>query len=461
MNTILVVDDEKNIRETLKDVLEDEGYAVSIANNGREALETIKGSIVDVVLLDLWLPEIGGMDVLKTIKSEFRDLQVIIITGHGSIDTAVKATKIGAFDFIEKPLSIDRVLNVVDHAVRMSGLQKDNRELRQQAEKNYHMVPGKSKTFSDIEALIDSCAQSNTRVFITGENGTGKEVIARRIHLKSSRKDGPFVAVNCAAIPQTLIESELFGHRQGAFTGALQDRMGKFEVADNGTIFLDEIADMSLEAQAKVLRVLEEMQVERVGGVTPIQIDVRVIAATNRNITEEIRKGRFREDLYYRLNVVPIHVPSLRERREDIPLLIDYYLHFFAVENNKKKKTISREANDFLVNVYTWPGNIRELKNLVERLTILTLEDSIELEDVRKAVPVSPPRKTAGISVSDGMEIETDSGLKAARDLFEKNYIGKVLRENEYNISKAARVLKVERSNLYKLMKRLGIGKLR
>ncbi len=458
MNTVLVVDDEKNIRETLKDVLEDEGYVVLLAENGRGALNVIERNAVDAVLLDLWLPEIGGIDVLQTIKSDFRELQVIIITGHGTIDTAVKATKIGAFDFIEKPLSIDRVLNVVGHAVKISGLRKDNRELRQQSEKNYFMVPGKSQTFSEIENLIESCAQSNTRVFIWGENGTGKEVIARRIHIKSSRKNGPFVAVNCAAIPQTLIESELFGYRKGAFTGALQDRKGKFEVADTGTIFLDEIADMSLEAQAKVLRVLEEMQVERVGGVKPVEIDVRVIAATNKNITEEVGKGRFREDLYYRLNVVPIHVLPLRERREDIPSLIEYYLQFFADENNKKKKGITEEARKFLIEDYTWPGNIRELKNLVERLTILTLEDTIKLSDVRRAVGFSEaPVSTQAL---EGLgHIEITGSLKAAKELFEKSYVDKVLKESEFNISKAARILKVERSNLYKLMKRLGIGK--
>ncbi len=458
MNTVLVVDDEKNIRETLKDVLEDEGYVVLLAENGREALNVIDGNAVDAVLLDLWLPEIGGIEVLQTIKSDFRDLQVIIITGHGTIDTAVKATKIGAFDFIEKPLSIDRVLSVVDHAVKITGLRKDNRDLRQQSEKNYFMVPGTSTAFSEIENLIESCARSNTRVFIWGENGTGKEVIARKIHIKSSRKNGPFVAVNCAAIPQTLIESELFGYRKGAFTGALQDRKGKFEVADAGTIFLDEIADMSLEAQAKVLRVLEEMQVERVGGVEPVKIDVRVIAATNKNITDEIRKGRFREDLYYRLNVVPIHVPSLRERREDIPALIEYYLQFFADENNKKKKGITEKARKFLIEDYPWPGNIRELKNLVERLTILTMEDTIKQSDVRRAVGFSQ----APVSTQEFEElghIEITGGLKEAKELFEKSYVDKVLQENEFNISKAARILKVERSNLYKLMKRLGIGK--
>ncbi len=461
MNTVLVVDDEKNIRETLKDVLEDEGYAVFLAENGLEALNVIKRNAVDAVLLDLWLPEIGGMDVLQTIKSEHGDLQVIIITGHGSIDTAVKATKIGAFDFIEKPLSIDRVLNVVDHAVKISGLKKDNRELRQQSEKNYYMVPGKSAAFDEIESLIESCAQSNTRVFIWGENGTGKEVIARKIHIKSSRKNAPFVAVNCAAIPQTLIESELFGYRKGAFTGALHDRKGKFEVADTGTIFLDEVADMSLEAQAKVLRVLEEMQVERVGGVQPVEIDVRVIAATNKNITEEIRKGLFREDLYYRLNVVPIYVPPLRKRREDIPNLIEYYLQFFADENNKKKKGITGEVRKFLIEVYTWPGNIRELKNLVERLTILTTGDTIELSDVRKAVPFAEAPGFSEEALEEVLNTKSPGGLKAAKEYFEKSFIDRVLRENEFNISKAARILKVERSNLYKLMKRLGIGKRR
>jgi two-component system nitrogen regulation response regulator NtrX len=447
MKTVLVVDDEKNIRETLKDVLEDEGYEVLLADNGRNALEIMNMSSVDVMLLDLWLPEIGGMDVLSRSKEKFADTQVIIISGHGSIDSAVRATKLGAFDFIEKPLSLERVINLVDHAIKIRGLERENIELKKQSQKNYFMVKGVSGLFKEILAVIESCAESNSRVFLTGENGTGKEVIARRIHELSERKHAPFVAVNCAAIPETLIEAELFGYEKGAFTGAIRSKRGKFELASTGTIFLDEVADMSLEAQSKVLRVLEEMQYERVGGISSIKIDVRVISATNRDLLSEIKKGSFREDLYYRLNVVPIHIPPLRERREDIPLLLDYYLDFFALENNKKRKILTEQAFDFLHRVYHWPGNIRELKNLMERLNILTRSEVIELQDVRNNIPHQ----------NEPYIVDSSLSLKQARENFERNFIISALSRNGSSIAKAADDLKVERSNLYKLMKRLGI----
>jgi len=447
MNRVLVVDDEKNIRETLKDVLEDEGYNVIITTNGRDALDILKVNDIDVVLLDLWLPEIGGMNVLKTIKEEYEDIQIIIISGHGTIDTAVKATKMGAFDFLEKPLSIDRVLNVINHAVKINKLRKENIELRKKSKTNYYVVRGISRAFKEIENLIESCANSDTRVLITGENGTGKEVVARCIQKKSKRKNGPFIPVNCAAIPYTLIESELFGHEKGAFTGAIFNKIGKFEIADKGTIFLDEIADMSLDAQSKVLRVLEEMQFERVGGVDPIHVDVRVIAATNKNLISEIKEGRFREDLYYRLNVVPIHIAPLRDRREDIPILIEYYLNLFAKENNKKRKSLSKDALRFLRDEYTWPGNIRELKNIIERLSILTRADIIDINDVKDSIPIQ----------KSNFVFNYNEGLKKARLKFEKELIKKVLINNEFNITKAAKKLKVERSNLHKLIKKLGI----
>ncbi len=455
MKTVVVVDDEQRIRETLKDILEDEGYKVLVAENGKEALEIVSFNTVDVVLLDLWLPEMGGMEVLRKIKEVEGDLQVIMISGHGTIDSAVQATKSGAFDFLEKPLSIGRVLKVVDHAIKISGLRKENIALRQRNQNIYYMVRGTSRAFEEIEGIINNCAASNSRVLISGENGTGKEVVARTIHLKSPRRDGPFVAVNCAAIPQTLIESELFGYQRGAFTGAVSDKKGKFEIASGGTIFLDEVADMSLAAQAKVLRVLEEMQIERIGGVAPIRIDVRVIAATNKDITREIRERRFRDDLYYRLNVVPMHVPPLRERREDIPQLIEYYLAYFANESNRKRKTMSEEARSYLTEMYSWPGNIRELKNLIERITILTKGDTIMLRDVEQNLPRLTEEEAASALLT---ELQYNLELKKAKKLFERKYITNVLRENEYNITKAANVLKVERSNLYKLMKRLNIA---
>jgi two-component system nitrogen regulation response regulator NtrX len=447
MKTVLIVDDEKNIRETLKDVLEDEGYKILMAEDGKQAIEILKRYQVDVLLLDLWLPKVGGMEVLDRVKREYYDIEIIIISGHGTIDAAVKATKIGAFDFIEKPLSLERVLNVVDHAVKISRLRRENIFFREGTRKKYYMVEGKSKAHEEVENLISSCAESNSRILITGENGTGKEVVARRIHDKSKRRDAPFIAVNCAAIPDTLIEAELFGYQKGAFTGAIEDKKGKFELADSGTIFLDEIADMSLEAQSKVLRVLEEMQFERVGGVEPIKIDVRVIAATNKDIVQEINEGRFREDLYYRLNVVPIRIKPLREKKEDIPILIDYYLEFFANENNERKKLIEQKALQFLTEEYTWPGNIRELKNLMERLNILSRGDSIGIEDVKKNIP----------SEREPLLFPCAMGLREARDSFEKNFIEMILSENNYNISRAAQILQIERSNLYKLVKKLGI----
>jgi two-component system nitrogen regulation response regulator NtrX len=454
MKSILIVDDEQNIRETLKDVLEDEGYAVILAEDGKVALSLLKTHIVHAVLLDLWLPEIGGMDVLKAIRERGSDVPVIIISGHGTIDTAVKATKEGAFDFIEKPLSIEHILNVIDHAIKISDLKKENLSLRQSGAYSYHMVAGSSDRFNDIEKLISRCASSNSRVLVTGENGTGKEVVARKIHQLSQRADAPFVAVNCAAIPQTLIEAELFGYQKGSFTGAVSDKRGKFEIADRGTIFLDEIADMSLEAQAKVLRVLEEMQIERIGGVSPIEIDVRVIAATNKDLSQQIKEGQFREDLYFRLNVVPIHVPALRERREDIGELLNYYFDLFAHESTKKRKRLSDDARAFLVFEYTWPGNIRELKNLVERLTILARDDLVGLEDVRKNIPYL--HETEFMADESFLYNEKD-GLREAKEKFERNLIVNVMKKNNNNITKTAEVLKVERSNLYKILKRLGI----
>jgi two-component system nitrogen regulation response regulator NtrX len=454
MKSVLIIDDEKNIRETLKDVLEDEGYTIFTAENGKHGLDVLDVHAVDVVLLDLWLPEMGGMEVLEKIKKRNETVPVVIISGHGTIDTAVKATKGGAFDFLEKPLSIERVLTVIDHAIKMNRLKQENLVLRQRSQNNYHMVPGTSRSFKEIIKLIESCAKSNSRVLITGENGTGKEVVARCIHEQSLRSTAPFVAVNCAAIPQTLIEAELFGYQKGAFTGAVNDKRGKFELADGGTIFLDEIADMSLEAQAKVLRVLEEMQIERIGGVTPIEIDVRVIAATNKNLPVQIEKGLFREDLYYRLNVVPLHIAPLRERREDIAPLIEHYLDYFALESNRNRKSVGPEALRFLVEQYPWPGNIRELKNLVERLTILAQGDDIDMRDVRDNIP--HPHETAFA----GNRFQFDGGgrgLRSAKESFERTYIQHMLKKLDFNITKTAQALKVERSNLYKIMKRLGI----
>ena len=448
MSKILVVDDEENIRGTLNDILLDEGYDVITAADGEEAINLIDNERFNVILLDLWIPEVGGMEVLKHIKDIQPTAQTIIISGHGTIDSAVKATKMGAFDFLEKPLSTDRLLNSVKHALEINRLQNENIKLKETVSNNYYMVPGISNSFKEIEEIIKMCASTNSRVLITGENGTGKEVIARKIHELSDRRNEPFIAVNCAAIPQTLIEAELFGYEKGAFTGAYQNKKGKFELAHGGTIFLDEIADMSFEAQSKVLRAIEEMQFERIGGVKPIKIDVRIIAATNKEIEKEVDEGRFRKDLYYRLNVVPIHIPPLRERRGDIPTLLEYYLDYFAKINNKKRKQLDKDAIKFLQESYNWPGNIRELKNLIERLNILIKDSSITLEDVRANLPFH----------GDEEYVTTGVALKVAKDKFEKNYILSTLKLTDYNITKAAKLLNVERSYLYKIMKRLGIN---
>ena len=448
MSKILVVDDEENIRGTLNDILLDEGYDVITAADGEEAINLIDNERFNVILLDLWIPEVGGMEVLKHIKDIQPTAQTIIISGHGTIDSAVKATKMGAFDFLEKPLSTDRLLNSIKHALEINRLQNENLKLKETVSNNYYMVPGISNSFKEIEEIIKMCASTNSRVLITGENGTGKEVIARKIHELSDRRNEPFIAVNCAAIPQTLIEAELFGYEKGAFTGAYQNKKGKFELAHGGTIFLDEIADMSFEAQSKVLRAIEEMQFERIGGVKPIKIDVRIIAATNKEIEKEVDEGRFRKDLYYRLNVVPIHIPPLRERRGDIPALLEYYLDYFAKINNKKRKQLDKDAIKFLQESYNWPGNIRELKNLIERLNILIKDSSITLEDVRANLPFH----------GDEEYVTTGVALKVAKDKFEKNYILSTLKLTDYNITKAAKLLNVERSYLYKIMKRLGIN---
>ncbi len=328
MSTILIIDDEPGIRTVLRDVLEDEGHTVLAAEDGIQGLAELAGGGVDLVFLDVWLPHMGGMDVLKNIKEQFPDLEVIMISGHANISLAVQATKMGAFDFLEKPLSLDRTMTVVRNALAIETLRRENRTLRDSIFMDDRMV-GDSDGMRAVRALIAQAAASESRILILGENGTGKELVAREVHARSARASGPFIEVNCAAIPETLIESELFGHEKGAFTNALQRRRGKVETADHGTLFLDEIADMSLNTQAKVLRVLQEMRFERVGGEESISVDVRVIAATNKDIRAEIGKGRFREDLFFRINVVPIHVPPLRERLEDMPSLVAYFMEKF------------------------------------------------------------------------------------------------------------------------------------
>ncbi len=447
MAKILVVDDEKNILNTMKAILQDEGHVVYTVQNGKDALQFVKSNECDVVFLDVWLPDIDGMEVLQQIKQLQNDIAVIMISGHGSIDIAVKSTRLGAFDFLEKPPSMERVITSLNNAIEQMQLKRENVMLKKNITMEDEMI-GNSSPMQEVKRIIDTAAATNARVFITGENGTGKELVARAIYRKSKRSDKPFIKVNCAAIPDELIESELFGHEKGSFTGALARRLGKFELADKGTIFLDEICDMSQSAQAKVLRVLQEQQFERVGGNDVITVDVRVIAATNVDVKEAIEQGRFREDLYYRLNVIPIYVPPLSERKDDIPLLVDYFLEKFAREHGLGVKQMSDSAMHFMAN-YAWPGNVRELKNVIERLTIMVPSEIIELDDIKKHIESYDYEDTI---------VKDSSSLKKAREQFEKEYIIKALKQFDKNVSATAKSLGIERTNLHRKIRQYHIN---
>ncbi len=375
---ILIIDDEENIRNMLHEILNDEGYETFQAGEWDEAKKIFLSEKLDVVLLDIWLPKKGGMDILEILSKDFPAVEVIMISGHGNIDMAVKAIKKGAYDFLEKPLSIDRILHVVNIALERKSLKEENVFLKNTISKSYEII-GNSQNINSVKNKIKAAAESNVRVLITGGNGTGKELIARGIHYQSKRAKAPFIEINCAAIPENLIESELFGHEKGSFTGAISQKKGKFELANKSTIFLDEVADMSLATQAKVLRVLEEMTFQRIGGVEQIHTDCRVVAATNKNIAKMIENGEFREDLFYRLNVIPIVSPTLKDRKEDIPLLIEHFLDMYSKESGKPKKKISKKALNLLIN-HEWPGNIRQLKNFIERINVMIL--SLEIEDL-------------------------------------------------------------------------------
>jgi len=441
---ILVVDDEERIRQSLNGILKDEGYEVVESKDGAQALKQLESDPPDLVLLDIWMPGMDGMEVLERMKGQIPNLPVIMISGHGNIELAVKAVKLGAYDFIEKPLSLEKVLLAVNNALLFSKLEQENQALRQEVERKYEIV-GSSAEVQKLKEQIKIVAPTNGWVLINGENGTGKELIARAIHRLSLRGEKSFVEVNCAAIPEELIESELFGHETGSFTGALTKKRGKFDLAHEGTLFLDEIADMSLKTQAKILRILQEQKFERVGGTEMIYVDVRVIAATNRDLMEEIQKGKFREDLFYRLNVIPLTAPPLRERRGDIPLLVEYFIEAFCLENNKEKKKISPEAMELLTG-YAWPGNVRELKNLVERMVIMTRGPVIEEKDVPDPVR-EHPKAPLEFSFFD-FDL-----LRDARREFEKRFIMKKLSENDENISKTAERIGIERSNLHRKIK--------
>ena len=446
--SVLIVDDEPSILKTLGGLLSDEGFEVITAPNGYEALKIIDTESPDLVLLDIWMPGIDGIETLKEIRKENPYIQVIIITGHGTIETAVKATKLGAFDLIEKPLSIDKVILSINNALNFRRLEEENRYLRRKTlEKN--SIDGHSPLVSTLRKQIEAVAPTDSWVLINGENGTGKELVARTIHQLSSRSEYPLVDVNCAAIPEELIESELFGHEKGSFAGAVTKKIGKFELASNGTIFLDEIGDMSLVTQAKILRVLQEQQFQRVGGSRTLKVSVRVIAASNKDLKNEIASGKFREDLFYRINVVPITVPALRDRQEDIALLIETFLN----ENVKKglgtRKKITEKALH-LLQAYEWPGNVRELKNLLERLTIMVENDLIDVSDL--PLPYNP--LTSDISDISDLQLLSIDSLKDAKKSFEKEFIHKKLLEHDNTVSKTAKAIGVERSYLHKLIKR-------
>jgi two-component system nitrogen regulation response regulator NtrX len=449
--SILIVDDESGVRSSLSGILGDEGYVVTAVENGEAGLAALESRRFDLLLLDVWLPKMDGLEVLSRVRTLDPELPVVVISGHGSIETAVKAVRMGAQDFVEKPLSLEKTLLVVRNALRQRHLEVENRALKQKVEHRWVMV-GESPVIDGLRGEIAQAAPSNGRVLIFGENGTGKELVARSIHLQSLRADGPFVEVNCAAIPEELIESELFGHTRGAFTGALTAKKGKFELADGGTLFLDEVGDMTLKTQAKVLRVLQEQKVEPVGGSATVTVDVRVIAATNKRLEEEIRVGRFREDLFFRLNVIPFQVPPLRERREDIPLLARHFIAELSSEYGKRPKELSPEAVELLL-ALPWPGNVRELRNTIERLVIMTPGDRIEARHV-PAPLVTAVAPTNGPTASAPSEF---ASLAAARDDFEKRYIWKKYQDCGGNMSRTAEALQVERSNLYRKMKAFGL----
>ena len=449
--TILVVDDEPGVRSSLSGVLRDEGYSVEAVSSGEACLERVTRGPVDLIVLDVWLPGMDGLATLARLRERQVDSQVVLISGHGNIESAVRAIKLGAFDFVEKPLSLEKTVLVVRNALRQRRLEDENRALRARVDKTRTMV-GESQAMRQLREHVAMAAPTNGRVLIYGENGTGKELVARTIHALSRRRNASFVEVNCAAIPEELIESELFGHVRGAFTGAVADRRGKFEVADGGTIFLDEIGDMSVKTQAKVLRVLQEQTMEPVGGTNRITVDARVLAATNKDLQAEIRSGGFREDLYFRLNVIPIFVPPLRDRREDIPLLADHFMAEFAREYGRRLKRFEPPAVS-VIEQYAWPGNVRELRNVIERLMIMVPGDSITVEDLSfldhggvPRVPIAEPSPAERLT------------LHEARDRFERDLILRTLDEQKGNMSRTADVLGVERSNLYRKMRAFGIA---
>ncbi len=445
---ILIIDDEISILESLADILQDEGYRVITATSAEEASSILTEETPDLVILDVWLPHKDGIEFLRDLKQEFPALSVIIISGHGTVEIAVEAIKLGAFDFLEKPLSYDRVVVTVANALKFRALEEENLRLR--ARITGKGLSGNSPAIQRVKEEIERVAPTDATVLIMGESGVGKEVAARMLHDLSHRRGGPFIEVNCAAIPEELIESELFGHEKGAFTGANRAKKGKFELAHGGTLFLDEIGDMSLPAQAKVLRVLQEKRFERLGGTRSIEVNVRVIAATNKNLPQEIKAGRFREDLFFRLNVVPIMIPPLRQRPEDVPELIEEFLHELAQNTGLGLKRIHPEALEILKR-YPWPGNVRELRNLIERLVIMATGPEITVKDLPPEIcqkDSSPSTEAPWFSCDN---------FKEARQLFEKEFLKRKITKFRGNISQTAEAIGLERSYLHRKLKSLGL----
>ncbi|MBW2400061.1 MAG: sigma-54-dependent Fis family transcriptional regulator [Deltaproteobacteria bacterium] len=447
MARVLIVDDEAGIRSSIAGILGDEGFETTTCEDGEAALRSLaQDGLPELLLLDIAMPGRDGVEILADVRGRWPDLPVVMMSGHGTVETAVRTTRLGAFDFIEKPLSIDKLLLTIEHALERSRLECENARLRAQNVQAREII-GDSQSILRLKQQIDTVAPSDGRVLITGENGTGKELVARQIHLRSKFADGPFVEMNCAAIPEDLIESELFGHEKGAFTGAVARKRGRFEIADGGTIFLDEVADMSLMTQAKVLRMLQEQKFERVGGTETIQVGVRVIAATNRNLEEEIAAGRYREDLYYRLNVLPFRVPSLRERSEDIPVLARAFIAEFCAAAGVQCKKLTPEAERRLMQ-QTWPGNVRELRNLMERLVIMLPGETIGASDL--------PTPSRAVPTPGNVGLESGT-LGEARRNFEREFLIARLRANDWNISRSAESVGIARESLSRKIKSLKI----
>lgn len=456
MKLILIIDDEESIRKSLEGILADEGYKVVSEGSGEAGLKAFNEMSPNAVLLDIWLPDRDGVDILDNMVKANKNIPVIMISGHSDIDTAIKTIRMGAYDFIEKPLSLDRVLITVENAVKYNSVSEKKTIIAGSLSGDFELI-GESDSIKFLKEKILKAAQAEAPVLITGENGTGKEMVARALHLSSLRKEEPFIAINCAAIPEELIESEIFGYEKGAFTGANSKKKGKFELADGGTIFLDEIGDMSLRMQSKILRVLQDNKFQRVGGETEVEVDTRVIAATNKDLEKEIAAGRFRSDLFYRLNVIPFFIPPLRQRREDIPLLVNYFVKSFSKAQVLK---IDERAMNVLKS-YDWPGNVRELKNIIERFSIFNLQDKITEEDVLNELKIK--------NVQDGINKDNDknafekytgtgiSSFKEAKEAFERVYLANKLKENDNNITKTAENIGMSRRNLQKRMALLGI----